>query len=304
MQILSLGEVLWDVIGAQEYLGGAPLNFSVAAARLGHAVALLTAVGDDARGRRALEAMQHHGIDTSLVQTASSCATGTALVATDASGNARFVIQRPAAFDCIHADASVLQHLAMLQPDWIYFGTLAQTSAESEQTLARLLESLPRARCFYDMNLRAGHWNLPLVQRLSKRAHILKLNEDEAELLSQLTSGARPFVLEVFCREWAAAHGIATICVTLGSKGCAVFTEDCLCTFPGVSVQVADTVGAGDSFAAAFLHALQQGWPLARVAAFANALGALVASRSGATPAWTLEECEQLMATAQASASS
>ena len=85
------------------------------------------------------------------------------------------------------------------------------------------------------------------------------------------------------------------MCVTLGSRGCAIWANDRLRTFPGFSVKVADTVGAGDAFAAAFLHGFDLGWPMERTASFANALGAIVSSRAGATPPWTLEECLQLI---------
>lgn len=298
MRIVSIGEVLFDVIGEQEFLGGAPLNFSAAAQRLGNTVTLLSAVGGDARGAKALNAMRELGLTTAFVQSLSACPTGTAIAVTDAAGNASYVIDRPAAFDCVQADAGLLGRLAATQPEWVYFGTLAHTRPEAESMLLQLLRSLPSARCFYDINLRTGHWNLPLVQRLSRLTTVLKLNESEAELLFHLTFGSKEFSLHEFCRSWSASYGTHTICVTLGSKGCAVFSNGVLRQFAGVSVKVVDTVGAGDAFAAAFLHGLHLGWPMEKIAAFANALGALVASRRGATPAWTLHECLQLMPSA------
>lgn len=295
MRIVSIGEVLWDVFPDREFLGGAPLNFAAAAQRLGSQVALFTAVGDDARGARALEAMKTLGLTTEFVQTLPGRATGTALVVTDDQGNASYVIPRPAAFDCLRDDNARVPRLAAFQPDWIYFGTLAQTCADTERLLGELVEALPGAHCFYDLNLRTGHWNLPLVQRLSQIATVLKLNLAEAEVLFHQTLGAGPFSLEEFCRSWSATYGTRTLCVTLGSEGCAVFQDGRLQAFPGVSVQVVDTVGAGDAFAAAFLHGLHLGWPIPRMASFANAVGALVASRSGATPDWTINECLQLI---------
>lgn len=295
MRIVSIGEVLWDVFSDREFLGGAPLNFSAAAQRLGNTVTLFTAVGDDARGMRALEAMQALGLTTDFALTVPGHATGTALVVTDDHGNASYVIPRPAAFDCLRGDHSLVQGLAALRPDWIYFGTLAQTCDDTEQLLLELLRALPYTHCFYDLNLRSGHWNLPLVQRLSHIATVLKLNLAEAELLFHQTLGDRPFSLDEFCRYWSATYGTRTLCITLGGEGCAVFHEGQLQTFPGISVQVVDTVGAGDAFAAAFLHGLHLGWPMPRIASFANAVGALVASRSGATPNWTIDECLQLM---------
>ena len=296
MKIVSIGEVLWDVFGDKEFLGGAPLNFSVTALRLGNSIALLTAVGTDQRGIKALQEIKALGLETEFIETTQERATGTAIVSIDPSENATYMIQRPAAFDCFRANDSQLARLQDLHPDWIYYGTLAQTEESAENFLLRLIRACSRAKRFYDMNLRTGHWNLPLIQRLSELATIIKLNETEAELLFTLTHGSREFHLEEFCRFWASVYGIEIVCVTLGSKGCAVFTEDQLLTFAGVHVSVVDTVGAGDAFAAAFLHGHYLGWSMGRTASFANALGAIVASRSGATPLWSLDECLQFAA--------
>lgn len=288
---------MWDVFGEKEFLGGAPLNFSAAVQRLGHTAALLTAVGADRRGSLATAAMKDLGLTTDLVQTVTGHCTGAAIVTTDSTGSATFVIERPTAFDFVELNDSIDSNIRRLRPEWIYFGTLAQTMENGEKRLRRLLEANPGARCFYDVNLRRGHWNLALVQRLSRFASIIKLNETEAEHLFSLTFGSEEFSLEKFCRHWASAYGITVVCVTSGSRGCAVFTADVLHPFAGYSIRVSDTVGAGDAFAAAFLHGLNIGWPMRQIAHFANALGALVASRAGAIPNWTIDECMQMIST-------
>ena len=295
MKIVVAGELLWDVFPTKEFLGGAPLNFSAAAQRLGNETTFITAVGDDARGRSALASMTGLELTTEFVEIAEGGTTGTAVVTTDGNGNASYYIHRPAVFDSIALNEMQVAQLAALHPEWIYFGSLAQTGAENEAMLQRLIRQLPGVRCFYDINLREGHWNLALVQRLSALASILKLNDDEAKTLFGLTCAVGEFTLEGFCRAWSSRYDVPTICVTLGGAGCAIFHENQLQRFAGYAVKVADTVGAGDAFAAAFLHGFALGWPMARIAAFANALGALVASRPGATPAWTVEECLALM---------
>lgn len=295
LKIVSMGEVLWDVFGKNEFLGGAPLNFAANVRRLGHSVVFLTAVGRDTRGTDALRQMHMLGLPTDWVQTVTDRATGTAIVTTDSAGNATFVINRPSAFDCLCIDDALLVRLRDMCADWIYFGTLTQTDTHSEQALLQVIQALPQAKRFYDMNLRTDHWNFPLVQRLSALATVLKLNDTEAERLFELTFGPRQFCLEEFCKYWCMTYGIEIICVTLGKNGCAVFTAGTLSIFNGFIVNVADTVGSGDAFASAFLHGLNCGWPIARIASFANALGALVASRAGATPPWTEKECFELI---------
>jgi len=295
LQIISIGEVLWDVFGQKEFLGGAPLNFCAHAQRLGDNAALVTAVGVDQRGQRARNEMSALGLNMEFVQTAAKALTGAAIVQTDAKGNASFVIARPAAFDCLTADEALLDRIHELSPDWIYFGTLAMTNAQTEAALGRILLRAPQAKRFYDMNLRTGHWNLDLVKRLSSIATVLKLNETEAEQLALLTSPQSAFDLERFCRYWSKTYSLETICVTLGGDGCSVLHRGSFESFPGYRIQVADTVGAGDAFAAAFLHHLHSGSPIEQAAQFANALGALVASKNGATPHWDAEECRHLL---------
>lgn len=291
MRVISLGEVLWDVFQDREFLGGAPLNFSANTQRLGNSVLLLTAVGDDERGARAVAQMSALGVPTEFVQIVTERPTGTAMVVTDHNGSAGYVFDRPAAFDCVSIDEPLLSRLQQFDPQWIYFGTLTQTLSGSLNALAEIIQRSPDAKRFYDMNLRTGHWNFALVEDLSRKANVLKLNNAEAELLFHHLFGNKPFSLDQFCRYWSSTYGVQTICITLGDAGCAVFIDGTLRSFPGYTVEVIDTVGAGDAFAAAFLHGLHLGWPVERIAPFANSLGALVASRAGATPAWTLDEC-------------
>ena len=296
MRIVSVGEVLWDVIGANEYLGGAPLNFAAHARQLGHEVFLLSAVGDDERGRRALEQLRERGMGTELVQKLVGRKTGTAEVELDADGKPMFRIIRPAAYDFVELSPAELKHIAGLKPDWIYIGTLFHMSAQSLSATLKLLEAVSSARRFYDVNLRDNNWSLSVVERLASHANVIKLCDSEAEFLdASLNNGGPAGSIESFCRRWSGQYGCETICVTLGERGCAIFQNGAYCEVPGYRVEVADTVGAGDAFSAGFVHAREQGWAPRKIAEFANAVGALVASRTGATPEWRVQECWRLM---------
>jgi fructokinase len=296
MVVWSVGEVLWDVFPDQERLGGAPLNFSANLQRLGDQATLLSAVGRDERGRRALEQMRSLGLSTAGVREVQDLPTGTATVRRGADGEPEYVIPRPAAFDRLTVDEATDANSEGV--DWLYFGTLLNMQPEMERLTTELVQRLKPARAFYDMNLRAGQWNLALVQRLSHLASVLKLNESEAKTLFDLTrTGQASFSMEEFCAGWTSEYGVDVICVTLGPAGCLVYDHGQVTRTPGYSVTVHDTVGSGDAFAAGFLHGYALGWPIARIAAFANALGAVVASRPGATPHWTVDEVFAMAAT-------
>ena len=288
--IVTIGEVLWDLIGGREYLGGAPLNFSVQCARLGHRVSLVSAVGDDDRGRAALARIRDLGVSTSFVRTVAGQATGTVGVTVDAEGQPSYAIHRPAAYDFAGLDDADFAALTADPPEWIAFGTLHSMDPRARALLGTVIERFPRARRFYDVNLRRDSYTPGLVNELLALAHVAKLTDSEVAEVTGVAEGS----IESFCRTYAARFGWQAVCITRGAEGCALFTGGEYVEAPGVPVTVADTVGAGDAFDAALVHGLECGWPAARIAEFANRLGALVASRPGGTPEWSPQELEAI----------
>ena len=293
MKIVSIGEVLWDVIGDKEHLGGATFNFAAHARKLGHEVYFISAVGRDKRGDRVLECMEQMGLSTRFVRRVEDYATGIASVTLDAMGQPSFVIQRPVAYDFPRLTASDLEELLSPAPDWIYFGTLQQVSATAREATSKLLAAKCGARHFYDINLRPSCYGPELVRDLMSQATVVKLNDEEVPVVDRIC-GQSHATLEEFCRDYATAKGWESVCVTRGAAGCTLLMGDEFVEAPGYGVTVVDTVGAGDAFAAAYLHGLGCGWPARQVADFANRAGALVASRPGAVPSWTLGEIKAL----------
>lgn len=271
MTILSIGEILWDVFPDTVKLGGAPFNFAVHAHRLGHRVIFLSAVGDDEPGRTARHRAAGFGLPPEFIQVSAAQPTGSVSVRLDGNGLPDFTIHRPAAYDYLALDESQLARLAELRPDWVYFGTLYANQDRAREVLRRLLHTVPDARRFYDVNLRRGCYSPELVRELLALSTAVKLNEDEAELFPDLGEAA-------------------SVAITRGEGGCTVRLGNDRAECPGHAVKVADTVGAGDAFAAAFLHGLAAGWSAARTGDFANRLGSLVASRAGAVPEWSPAE--------------
>ena len=277
MTIVSIGEILWDVYPDSSRLGGAPFNFAVNAHRLGHRVLFVSATGDDELGAAARKKAAELGLDTGFIQVAAGKSTGHVTVRLDAGGQPDYTIHRPAAYDFLKLSDEQLARIAKLEPEWIYFGTLYQMNEGAHGELHRLMEALPRARRFYDVNLRRGSYTPELVRESIGLAHAVKLNHEEAELFPG------------FGGVWAAA-------VTRGDRGCEVRIGGDRVECPAYPVAVADTVGAGDAFAAALLHGISQGWSAAKAGDFANRLGALVASRAGAVPAWSAAELDTFKA--------
>jgi len=291
MRIVSIGEILWDVIGAAEYLGGAPLNFSAHAQKLGHEVFLVSAVGDDERGWRALEGVRKSGVSSDFIRVLPGRSTGTAEVELDSSGKPMFRIVRPAAYDFGALTPAHLSQLVELRPHWIYYGTLYHRSEQALGSTLKLFDLKPSARRLYDINLREGNWKLGTVERLASHANVIKLSDSEAECLdATLGTDGNESSVEHFCRRWCQHYGCMAMCVTFGERGCGIYSGGSYVELPGCRVEVADTIGAGDAFAAAFLHGFDRGWDVVRCGVFANAVAALVASRPGAIPDWSVDE--------------
>lgn len=293
-QIVAIGEILWDVFPEGERLGGAPFNFAAQAAGLGHETALLSAVAEDDRGRRALAEAHRLAVATELVRTVEAPPTGYVTVSVDDGGQPDYVIHRPAAYDRVELTDEAAEAIHRDPPEWIYFGTLLQTDPAALETTLRLLDAAPKARRLYDVNLRKDSYSRELLARLLPLATVLKINGDEAaEVRRQFGEPASD--IETFAREYTERYGYEGVCATLGADGCYVLwngSEEVRAeSYP---VTVRDAVGAGDAFAAAFVHGVSSGWTTERTADFANRVGSLIASRSGAVPVWTVAEAMAL----------
>jgi fructokinase len=293
VNIVCVGEVLWDVFDQAEHLGGAALNFAAHAHVLGHNVSFISAIGEDKRGERVLIRMKELGLSTKYIHKVKEHETGIVTVNLDSQGQPHFVLHRPAAYDFPELSSPDLDDLKSQKPDCIYYGTLFQMSQQAKALTLTLLESFPGARRFYDVNLRVDNYTPSLVRELMGRATVVKLNDQEASAV-QAMFGQPHHSLEKFCRRVAADFDLEAVCVTRGAEGCALLSGNDYIEAPGFRVQVADTVGAGDAFAAAFVHGLSCRWSPAQIADFANRVGALVASRNGGTPPWSLDEAMTL----------
>ena len=293
MKIISVGEILLDLVSGREFLGGAPLNFALHANQLGHEVLIVSALGRDDRGSRALAEIAARGMRTDFISCVPDHPSGVVSVVMSRNGLPSYTIHRPAAYDFPALDDAALESLVSPPPDWIYFGTLQQLSPPAHQLLERLIISAPNARRCYDVNLRRDSYTPALVRSLLTVADILKLNEDEVVEVSALLPNQSANVqndLECFCRNAAMEFSLEGVCVTRGENGCALLIGNEFVTAGAPKVAVVDTIGAGDAFCAALLHGIGLNWPPAKVASFACGVGALVASRSGGSPVWRPED--------------
>jgi fructokinase len=287
-RIIGIGELLWDLFPDGRRLGGAPFNVIADLRLLGHTAAFVTAVGDDELGREARAAARDVGIDTMFVAVSPELPTGTVAVTPDPSSGHRFEIRSPAAYESIGDGPALAARIEGWDPDALVFGTLAQRFPGVSSLTDRVATGGRTTHRLYDVNLRDGCWSPALVLHLLPLATIVKVNATEAATLAAIVGCEDdPAVLGP---RLAADHGIRIMCVTRGADGAVLRVDDELLTVDGIAIDVADTVGAGDAFAAGLLHGVLTGMPNHETLAFANRLAALVASRPGALPEWRIDE--------------
>jgi fructokinase len=280
--VIALGEVLWDLFEDGRRLGGAPLNFAAHIRRLGHPVCLISAVGADEPGGEAAARIARLDLDCRYLEISARFATGTATVELGTDGSPDFSITRPAAYDDIDLAPRTLQAIAESAPAWFYFGSLYAATDTGRRAFDQLCEALQQSLKFIDLNLRPGFDAPTLVMELLVRADVVKLNEPELERVCELSG--LPGATEAFCHAAADYFGWRAIAITLGARGCALWSDGSYTEAAASPVAVVDTVGTGDAFAAGCLHGLSQSWPADRIAAFANRLAAGVAGHAGALP--------------------
>ncbi len=276
---LSFGEILWDIIEGQSYLGGAPFNVAAHMARCGAQSYMLTRIGQDALGQKAFAQASQLGVNTSLMQQDAQHPTGTVDVYLE-EGQPDYIIHEGVAWDYIEADQAQLEATDFRG---FYFGTLAQRNEPSRKTLQWILDHLPFDTICYDVNLRKGIHSRELISDSLSYCHVLKLNEDEVTIIAELLF-QKSLSIEAFARLVREQYKVDTMIITASEKGCYVFTHDQLRHVEGKKVKVVDAVGAGDAFSAAFLWKYMHDKDAIKAAATANALGAFVAASRGAIP--------------------
>jgi fructokinase len=269
-------------------LGGAPTNFTVMAGRLGNHAAVLSRIGRDDLGRSAVKLLDPFPVDTSHLQVDPSHETGRVTV-TLQQGQPEYVIHQPAAWDSLELSDDWVQ-LAE-RADAICFGSLAQRSLESRQTVQTLAAQTSSA-CVrvFDVNLRAPFYSGESVQESLELATVLKMNDAEVSLVLgllglQSTEEGNAAWLRVDAERLLSEFPtLQMVAITRGGHGSLLVTRDEWHEHPGIPVQVADTIGAGDAFTAALTHYLLRGADLLTLNDAGNRWGAWVASQSGAMP--------------------
>lgn len=280
--VVGLGELLWDVFSSGKQLGGAPANFAYVTSVLGDRGIVASRVGVDQLGAEAKQKLSGLGLDCQYVQDDADHATGTVQVCVDASGQPKFEIKESVAWDFV-AWTREYEDLAA-QADAVCFGSLAQRSPGSRETIRRFLSAAPASSIkVFDVNLRQSFFSAEIIQDSLRRADIAKLNHEELPRVMEL-AGLPQAEMHPAMHDLLNGFDLKLICVTRGENGSILCTREAVDEHPGLKIQVKDTVGAGDAFTAGLVYCCLRRTSLKAMNEVANRMGAWVASNVGATP--------------------
>jgi fructokinase len=279
-QVLCFGEVLWDTFEDGKKVGGAPLNVARHLIQQGVNAVMVSRIGTDDSGNELMQNLTHTGLTLDLVQHDRHLPTCEVTVQLDATGQATYIIPKPVSWDNIQPTDELLQQADSASA--IVFGSLACREQATRTTLLNLLSELTLPMRVFDVNLRAPHYELDTIETLAAMANVIKMNEEEAELLI----GHSKASLQNRIIEFQKKFHTQTICVTRGENGAMIWHDEEFYEHPGFPVNVVDTVGAGDSFLATLVAGLLAKKDIPQILEKACKVGAFVASQRGANPAY------------------
>ena len=276
--IVGIGEILWDMLPSGKALGGAPANFAYHATRLGEEGWAVSAIGPDALGREIMDIVTEKRLKNVISVTDKP--TGTVQVELDDRGVPTYTIMEGVAWD--HIPFTPEMEALAQRADAVCFGSLVQRMASRESVLRFLRATRPEALKVFDINLRQHYYSPEVLEESLKIADILKINDEEIRIVADMFGlGGDDTAVS---RALIDRYGLRLVILTKGAEGSEVITADDTLPQPAGEAEVVDTVGAGDSFTAAFVVAYLRGDSLADAQRLASDTAAYVCSRKGAMP--------------------
>ena len=280
--VVGMGEALWDVLPEGKKLGGAPANFAYHISQFGLNSRVVSAVGDDKLGVEILDSFREKKL-YGIVETV-PYPTGTVQVELDAEGVPCYDIKEGVAWDNIPFTPA-LEDLAK-HTRAVCFGSLAQRSIVSRETINSFIDAMPAGDDIlkiFDINLRQGFYTKEILCNSFRKCNILKINDEELVTVSRMF-GYPGIDLQDKCWILLGKYNLKMLILTCGINGSYVFTPGCVSFFPTPKVEVADTVGAGDSFTAAFISSIIRGKDIKEAHRLAVETSAFVCTKKGAMP--------------------
>lgn len=280
--VVGMGEVLWDMLPEGKKLGGAPANFAYHVSQYGIESRVVSAIGNDQLGKEIKEQLAEKNLKDAI--SVVPYETGSVIVSLDDQGVPCYTIKENVAWDNIPFTPE-LEELAK-QTQAVCFGSLAQRNVVSRETINRFLDTMPDGEGQYkifDINLRQNFYTKEILCNSFRKCNVLKINDEELITVSRLF-GYPGIDLQDKCWILLAKYNLKMLILTCGVNGSYVFTPGTVSFVDTPKVEVADTVGAGDSFTATFCTSLLKGKTIQEAHKLAVDVSAYVCTQNGAMP--------------------
>jgi len=277
--IAAIGEILWDNFPDGKELGGAPTNFAIMSKYIGSNAFVISAVGDDFSGKEILEKLHQIGINTDLLQINPNYKTGEVNISVDNAGNPKYEIIENRACDHIHYSEKMDEFTGKF--DAICFGSLSHRSEDSKQTIFKFLHKLDK-KCLKvcDLNIRQNYYNKNLINDLLEISDVFKINYEEKSLLENIFKVNLNKAED--CKKFLLEKDLQVLIITNGEIESEIITLNEYSKLNSKKINVVDTVGAGDSFLAGFVHGYLKKLPIELIHRNAIELSAKVCESKGA----------------------
>ena len=280
--VVGMGEALWDCLPEGRKLGGAPANFAYHVNQMGLEGYVVSAVGSDLLGREILDLFTAKGLSYNMPLVAYP--TGTVQVELDCNGIPQYDIKENVAWDNIPFTPA----LAALANETtaVCWGSLAQRNDVSRITINRFVDIMPKTEGVlkvFDINLRQGFYTADIIEDSLKRCNVLKINDEELVLIGRMF-GYPGLDIEDKCWLILGKYNLDMLVLTCGVNGSYVFSKGAMSYLETPKVEVADTVGAGDSFTGSFVASILAGKPIAEAHRIGVNVSAYVCTQNGAMP--------------------
>lgn len=282
MKVLGFGAILWDEIKGVKKIGGAVFNLLAHMIKLGARAYIISTLGKDKLGTRALQSVKSLGIKTDFIKMVDN-KTCVAKVKLDDKGVPKYFIENPTSWDFIDISKDEIEQINRIGFDYFCFGTIEQRNPVNAKSLKKIISNVYFKNVFYDVNLRSDFYNKAVLEYSLNKCNILKVNKEEIIEIKNIF-GLRTYDLADLAKIISKRFKISIVCITAGKEGAYVYSNNVFIYCPGYKTRVIDTVGSGDAFGAAFLTKLSQGSSLKESCDFACKLSAHIASLSGAIP--------------------
>ena len=286
MKIIAFGEILWDVYPGERHIGGAPLNFAGHLARHGEDVYLLSAIGNDELGDEALAVLKKWNISADHVAVLDGIPTGKCVVTLDDGRIPSYDLWSGVAYDKISCEG--------IPDDFgvLYFGTLSLRSENNFAELRKLVKTHHFREIFVDMNIRPPHYSEETVRFAAETSTILKISDEELPVVAEMLGINSSLHHSVFVKKLACKYeNLRCIIITHGENGASAYScaDGLHYSCDSKQVEVKSTVGAGDSFSAAFLHMYLKGADITDCLSHASDIAGMVVSNYAAVPEYSIE---------------